>query len=101
MDSFFIMLCLVALAGIVVCALTGVWVIIQRIISYRKGIINSESNDRESSETVFEVNQSDKSSINKSTNKSYNLFFRGNSSIRFAIVGVIIVILLIPLSFFT
>ena len=36
MDSFFIMLCLVALAGIVVCALTGVWVIIQRIISYRK-----------------------------------------------------------------
>ena len=99
MDSFFIMLCLVALAGIVVCALTGVWVIIQRIISYRKGIINSESNDRESSETVFEVNQSDKSSINKSTNKSYNLFFRGNSSIRFAIVGVIIVILIIPLSF--
>lgn len=106
MNTFFIVMCLVVLAGVGVCALTGVWVIIRRIMSLRKSTrndmlfdINHESNDHETNNTIFEVNQSDKININEVKNKSDVSIIRKNLSVRFAIVGVIIVILLIPLSF--
>lgn len=103
-DIFWIVLVLAVLAGIVVCALIGVWFLFRRIIARRTTNktmffakpVGKEGKDM--AEPVPQADPADGDGAKQDRMASENAPVQGKSSFRFAIVGGIIALLLIPLS---